>query len=495
MIYTCARTDQRDHVHFFAMAEGGYDYDFLEPPPDRVTCKICHLPCFEAEKSRCCGHVFCKEDLEKLKSSSRDYACPMCRVKPLKTYPDLAIDREINELRIYCPYSRDGCKWSGELADLEDHLNKGKNCVMRRCSKCKSRIHHTALTAHISKECPCHCQYCGITASRETIREQHKENCQKFPLTCPNICGLDNILRCDMKKHKKVCPLEMVSCNYCGVKVARKDEETHKKESVEHVMLMCESVYADIAHKQSADLKKSVDEITRCNAACLNKVENLIRYNKACANKTEDNSVWKINMAENFTNLNDKLDRYAFFGMIILLVFAFTVFGQLHVNKENTECDEIPLFAPVVLKMSGFTEKMKNSEQWNSSPFFAFWKGYQMSLRVDANGNGNAEGTHISTFLFLMKGPYDDELAEPGLWPLRGTFTIELLNQSNDDDHHTRTVQFNSHTSRECTDRVVQGDRASSGWGTSHFISHEDIFHRGKYLKNNILYFRISYEL
>ena len=29
-----------------------------------------------------------------------------------------------------------------------------------------------------------------------------------------------------------------------------------------------------------------------------------------------------------------------------------------------------------------------------------------------------------------MKGPYDDELE----WPLRGTFTIELLNQINDEN-------------------------------------------------------------
>jgi len=254
------------------MGDGGYDYDFLEPLPDRIICKICQLPCCEAEKSRCCGHVFCKSDLIKMKNSSRGYVCPMCRVKPLVTYPDLAIDREIKELRIYCPYSRDGCKWSGELSSLEDHLNKGKNCVMRRCYKCKQRIHHTLMTSHTNKECPCYCQYCGITAEREVIRSKHKENCQKYPLPCPNNCGLDNIVRCDMKKHRRVCPLEMVSCTYCGVDVARKDEEWHKKESIEHVMLTCESFYSDANRKQTADLQKSIDQITIYNKACMNKM-------------------------------------------------------------------------------------------------------------------------------------------------------------------------------------------------------------------------------
>ena len=461
------------------MAEGGYDNDFLEPPPDRVICKICHLPCCEAEKSRCCGHVFCKEDLEKLKSSSRDYACPMCRVKPLKTYPDLAIDREINELRIYCPYSRDGCKWSGELVHLEDHLNKGKNCVMRRCNKCKRRVYHTAMITHINKECPCHCQYCGITAGRETIHQEHKENCQKFPLTCPNNCGLDNILRCEMKKHKKVCPLEVVSCIYCGAEVARKDEEAHKKESIEHIVLMCESVFSDIIHKQSADLTKSVDEIAKCNQACINRMEK----NSACINRVE----------KNLKQLSSKLDdyfKYAGWAVLFLILIVASLYEAL--NKVHS--DEIaPLVAPVVLKMPGFAEKQKNNEEWLSSPFYAFWKGYQICLKVYVSGVGDGEDTHISFFLYLMKGPHDDELAESGHWPLRGTFTIELLNQHSDDDHHVTTVGFDSDTPRESANRVV-GDNMANGWGIHQFISHIDVIHRGKYLKNNILFFRISYK-
>ena len=215
-------------------------------------------------------------------------------------------------------------------------------------------------------------------------------------------------------------------------------------------------------------------------------------------NKREDNFVW-MNIAEKFSNINDKLDKYAQFLIFALFIFAVAAFGQSRVNTENTklpQCDELlPLFAPVILKMSGFTEKIHSNKEWYNSPFFAFWKGYQMSLRVDANDNGDAEGTHISAFLFLMKGPYDDELAQSGCWPLRGTFTIKLLNQFSEDDHHVIRVGFDSHTSWESADRVVQGDYASSGWGMPKFISHDDIFHRGKYLKDDILYFRISYEL
>ena len=41
-----------------------------------------------------------------------------------------------------------------------------------------------------------------------------------------------------------------------------------------------------------------------------------------------------------------------------------------------------------------------------------------------------------------MKGPHDDKLEQSGHWPLRGTFTIELLNQLNDSDHYSPSAEI-----------------------------------------------------
>ena len=43
----------------------GYDFNYIDHPPDKLVCKICQLPCREAQRSKCCGNVFCKRDLEK----------------------------------------------------------------------------------------------------------------------------------------------------------------------------------------------------------------------------------------------------------------------------------------------------------------------------------------------------------------------------------------------------------------------------------------------
>ena len=152
--------------------------------------------------------------------------------------------------------------------------------------------------------------------------------------------------------------------------------------------------------------------------------------------------------------------------------------------------------APMIFKITKFTQWLKSKSVWYSSPFFAFEKGYKMYLHVYAAGYGDGEGTHVSVFLHLMKGPHDDELEQSGCWPLRGTFTIELLNQLNDSDHYSHEVTYGTEADDDYINRVVEDNRAAIGWGHHQFISHNILFNltNSAYLMNDILNFRISYE-
>ena len=150
--------------------------------------------------------------------------------------------------------------------------------------------------------------------------------------------------------------------------------------------------------------------------------------------------------------------------------------------------------APVTFKLTKFSQWLENQEEWYSSPFFTFDGGYQISLKVYAAGDGIGEGTHVSVFLYLMKGPHDDKLEQSGHWPLRGTFTIELLNQLNDSDQYSCMVQFHHHRCSKCTNRVLEEVMAYSGRGEPQFISHDVLLHNNDYYRNDSLIFRISYE-
>ena len=93
--------------------------------------------------------------------------------------------------------------------------------------------------------------------------------------------------------------------------------------------------------------------------------------------------------------------------------------------------------SPVTIKMSEYNTKKTDEVEWYSDPFYTHNKGYKMCVCVDAAGNGH-DGTHLSVFLCLMKGPHDDELT----WPLRGKFEIRLLNQISDSEHHSVTMTY-----------------------------------------------------
>ena len=154
----------------------------------------------------------------------------------------------------------------------------------------------------------------------------------------------------------------------------------------------------------------------------------------------------------------------------------------------------LPPAQPVaILRMSHFDDHHTNNKCWYSTPFHSQPKGYKMCLRVDANGIAASHGTHVSLFICLMQGEYDDDL----VWPFQGKITVELLNQIQDRNHHMGTVQFDSQQNDECNSRVTSVV-SGTGRGWPQFISHKLLSagmkedKKCQYLKGDCLYFRIK---
>ena len=147
------------------------------------------------------------------------------------------------------------------------------------------------------------------------------------------------------------------------------------------------------------------------------------------------------------------------------------------------------LVCPVIMKLPEFTTKKRNNEEWHSNSFYSHKKGYKMCLNACAAGDGVGKGTHLSVFLFIMKGTHDDELT----WPLSGKFQVKLLNQISDCEHHLATVPFDDDDA--AAGRVTNGDRADGGLGDQEFISDEDL-HKVtstcQYLKDDCVFLQIN---
>ena len=158
----------------------------------------------------------------------------MCRKESFSAFAHREADRQIKALKVNCPNVKDGCGWTGELASIVGH-KPHQRC--RKCDKCNDVIHYSNI--HLPTNCPCYCPHCDTTADREVISSEHKEKCHRFPLRCPNNCGQNNIPQDSMNNHKKVCPLEMVQCEYqCGARIVRNKVEKHNQEKLnEHIEL------------------------------------------------------------------------------------------------------------------------------------------------------------------------------------------------------------------------------------------------------------------
>ena len=110
-------------------------------------------------------------------------------------------------------------------------------------------------------------------------------------------------------------------------------------------------------------------------------------------------------------------------------------------------------------------------------------------LRVVVNGVGSGKGTHLSLYVYLLKGEYDDQLQ----WPFNANITVQLLNWSGNNSHKETTIPH--HTAPlEYRTRVTEGDRVPCGWGYFQFISHsvlESVTSDVQFITDNKICFKI----
>ena len=77
---------------------------------------------------------------------------------------------------------------------------------------------------------------------------------------------------------------------------------------------------------------------------------------------------------------------------------------------------------PRYIIMNNFAQHKRAGDVWCSPPFYSCQQGYKMRLVIYANGYGDGEGTHVSVFVQIVKGEYDDILT----WPYTGTVSYEI---------------------------------------------------------------------
>ena len=430
---------------------GGYSYHFVASPSELVKCVICHLPSKDPHLSECCGHIFCATCLQQCKTTPNvERVCPMCKDSSFNTIPNKQIDREVRSLQIHCKNKAKGCTWQGEVNDISKHLKNSDGCQYEdvKCTyKCRKRIQRQYLTDHITSKCPrrkVNCQYCHINGEFKFIEGEHREECNKFPLSCPNKCEVGSIPREDMEAHRKECPLEMIQCEYhnvgCDVRMARKRKHSHLEENM-----------GSHLHMTKLKLAKTEDKLLSTEK----RVDNLEKmWIRLLQTNTESNSTTTaINWASQ------------------LETSALTV--------PNQTC-------PIFIKLPQLASHLKSGNVWYSEPFYIDKDGYRMRLYTKTNDDNSG----VAVGLHLMKGPHDDKLP----WPLRRKFEIKLMNQISDSEHQSGTLIFNEKADK-AAGRVIDDSNTIQGLVIRNFISLatlKNVTETHQFYKNDCIFFLIQ---
>ncbi len=129
----------------------------------------------------------------------------------------------------------------GVLGELEQHLSEKCQFVAVDCPyNCGEAIEKRFLTKHKTNDCPKRphsCEYCGLKGTHQDIQDDHLPVCPKYPVECPNECGVAPLERGQLEGHLRECPLAMVECELkelgCEEVVQRKDADKHMEQAAQ----------------------------------------------------------------------------------------------------------------------------------------------------------------------------------------------------------------------------------------------------------------------
>ena len=423
------------------------EYDFVEQPPKDFFCPVTLAVLLEPYLTQCCGNHLSQETYQRLQGKN----CPVCRERNLVSVKDKFHMRRVLSLKVRCPHKAEGCEWQGELRSLEQHLNTNSSAGECRyvdvdCPyACGERVQRRSLEEHKSQRCPLRpftCQYCNHKATHQEVTKEHWPVCEKYPLTCHE-CGEGEIERQHLKRHlEQTCPLEVIQCDFsyagCGAQLQRRFMPAHMKQDIKDHLSLLSLVVPNLQTlvQQQGDLIKQMrDQIKR--------------------------------QADQIKQQRYQIKQQG---------------DQMKQMANRIKQLEKP-FPPVDIIMDDFEQHKKSNDKWCSPSFYTHLGGYRMCLRVDANGDGAEKGTHVSVYVYLMRGEFDDLLK----WPFRGDVTIQL--KKNVPSHYQLMLSFDDNTPN---DRMCKPTKERNlGWGYGQYLSHADLY-AGGYLKDDKLVFCVS---
>ena len=318
-----------------------------------------------------------------------------------------------------------------------------------------ARLERRHIPGHVRDSCPLRvvtCEFCEGEVKASEMNP-HLEDCEAFPLPCPNGCAREGedevreVKRRDLTVHLDThCPLQIVQCPYrdhgCREEMERRLTDPHERE------------FLHIHFKLSmTDMNLKLNEST----LLLNESTLLLQHELDTANDRIA-SLEKLN--------SDKDLKIA--SLISLALSSFPT-GRLEWN------------------IQGVKQKIQNKETTYSDAFYVGFYKCQCSIEWCCVNwmNGN-----VRVCIHIMRGDFDDKLH----WPIRYKYTFVLINQSDSKDNLVYSDEIPKSSLELFPEPFKRPtDYRNNGYGYS-FISNTEIL-EVKYCKQDSITLHISVEL
>ena len=422
-------------------AFGGYDCEFVEPPPSvfQTECPICHLILREPHQVTCCGTNFCHTCTQRLQAGNSP--CPTCREDNFEVFPNKGLNRSLKQLQVYCSHRKDGCQWRGELRELDQHMN-------------------------IRNDCPL-AIYGGDMKMTDYVEMRKRKGDWYSPPFYTQ--GYKMCLRVYANGYGKGKGTHVSVFAYL---MRGEFDDVLEWPFLGHVVIqLCNQLQDKYHCGHTIDFSKTTD------ARIISRVTSGEIAERGGGGGGGGGSPTFI--PHNYLNFNPTIN------------CLYLKNDCLHFRIVAVESLSEPGVLPTRRTMTCLEQHKIDSDQWHSLPFYTHPQGYKMCLRVDANGCGDGKGKHLSVFACLMRGEFDNVLK----WPFRGHVVIQLCNQLQDKYHRGHTIDFSETTNPRIISRVTSGERAERGRGCPTFIPHNYLNFNPttncQYLKNDCLHFQI----
>ncbi|KAF2767147.1 hypothetical protein EJ03DRAFT_329433 [Teratosphaeria nubilosa] len=194
--------------------------EYVTPYDENLMCPICRCPFVEPIILAECDHCFCRDCIRQTWSSTYSPLgprgdCPACRT-PAKLGPRSATSKILcnilDELKVRCPKSEDGCTAEVKRGQVQDHVN--------------------LYCGYAWIECPE--GHCDLPVRRKDALA----GCLHYGVSCTD-CH-QSMQKANLETHwKSQCPDRRVNCERCTEDVFFRDFEMHSKETCPAITVPC----------------------------------------------------------------------------------------------------------------------------------------------------------------------------------------------------------------------------------------------------------------